>query len=56
MIPQNLTTTNQRNNGKSKYDRKLTKIDVVTAGIRRRVNEVLIGALIQDAQKISKQL
>ena len=25
MILQNLTTTNQRNNGKSKYDLKLTK-------------------------------
>ena len=39
IILQNLTT-NQRKSGKSKYDRKLTKIDVVTTRIRYRVNVV----------------
>ena len=30
IILQNLTTTNQRKSGESKYDRKLIKIDIVT--------------------------
>ena len=37
---QNLTTTNQRKSGEGKYVRKLTKLDVVTARIRYRVNRV----------------
>ena len=41
IILQNLTTTNQRKSGKSKYDRKLTKFDVVTTRIRYRVNGIL---------------
>ena len=41
MILQNLTTTNQRKGGKSKYDCQLTKIDVVTTRIRDRVTEPL---------------
>ena len=37
----NLTTTSHRKSGESKYDRKLTKLDVVTTRIRCRVNGVL---------------
>ena len=40
IILQNLITTNHRKNGGSKYDRKLTELDVVTTRIRYRVNEV----------------
>ena len=40
MILQNLTTTNRRKSDESKYDRKLTKLDVVTTRIRYRVNGV----------------
>ena len=38
MILQNLITTNHGKNGESKYDRKLTELDVVTTGIWFRVN------------------
>ena len=38
IILQNWTTINERKSGKSKYDRKLTKLDVVTTWIRYRVN------------------
>ena len=38
---QNLTTTNQRERGESKYGRKMTKLDVVTTRILYRVNGVL---------------
>ena len=41
IILQNLTATNQRKSGKSKYDRKLTKLDAVTTRIRYRVNGIL---------------
>ena len=40
IILQNLTTTNQRKSGEGIYVRKLTKLDVVTARIRYRVNGV----------------
>ena len=42
----NLITTNHRNSGKSKYDRKLTEFDVVATRIRYSVNvsdERLLG-------------
>ena len=35
---QNLKTTSHRKSGESKYDRKLTELDVVTTRIRYRVN------------------
>ena len=40
-ILQNLTTTNQKKSGEGIYVRRLTKLDVVTARIRYRVNGVL---------------
>ena len=40
MILQNLITTNHRKSGKSKCDRKLTELDLVTMRIRYRVNGV----------------
>ena len=42
MILQNLTTTERRKSGESKYDRKLTELDAVTTRIRYRVNGVYI--------------
>ena len=42
IVLQNLTITNRGNNGRVEYDRKLTKLDVVTARIRYRVNGVLV--------------
>ena len=41
MIRENLPTTDHRKSGKSKYDRKLTELDVMTTRIRYRVNGVL---------------
>ena len=35
-ISQNLTTTNQRKSDESKYDRKLTELDIVTTRARYR--------------------
>ena len=49
IILQNLTTTNQRKSGEGIYVRKLTKLDVVTARIRYRVN----GALLVESSNIS---
>ena len=43
IILQNLIKTYHRKSGKSKYDRKLTELDVETTRIRFRVNRVLIG-------------
>ena len=43
-ILENFITTNHRKRDKSKYDRKLTELDVVTTRIQYRVN----GALIID--------
>ena len=37
IILQNFITTNHRKSGKSKYDRKLTELDVITMRIRYRV-------------------
>ena len=42
IILQNLIKTSHRKSGKSKYDRKLTKLDVVTTWIRYRVNGVSV--------------
>ena len=41
MILQNLFKAYHRKSGKSKYDRKLTELDVETTRIRSRVNGVL---------------
>ena len=41
IILQDLTATNHRKSGKSKYDRKLTELDVVTTRIRYCVHGVL---------------
>ena len=41
MILQNLITTNHGKNGESKYDGKLTELDVMTTLIWFRVNGVL---------------
>ena len=35
IILQKLTTTNHRKSGESKYDRKLTELDVVTRAVAR---------------------
>ena len=40
IVLQNLITTNHRRSVKSKYDRKLTELNVVTKRIRYRVNRV----------------
>ena len=40
---QNLIKTYYRKSGKSKYDRKLTELDVETTRIRSRVNGVLVN-------------
>ena len=40
IILQNLTKAYHRKSGKSKYDRKLTELDVETTRIRSRVNGV----------------
>ena len=40
IIGQNLITASHRESGKSKYDRKLPELDVVTMRIRYRVNAV----------------
>ena len=42
IILQNLIKAYHRKSGKSKYDRKLTELDVETARIRSRVNGVLV--------------
>ena len=42
IIVQNLIKAYHRKSGKSKYDRKLTELDVETARIRSRVNGVLV--------------
>ena len=41
IILQNLIKAYHRKGGKSKYDRKLTELDVETTRIRSRVNGVL---------------
>ena len=41
IILQNLTKAYHRKSGKSKYERKLTELDVETTLIRSRVNGVL---------------
>ena len=41
VILQNLIKAYHRKSGKSKYDRKLTELDVETTRIRSRVNGVL---------------
>ena len=40
IILQNLTTTDQRKGGESKYGRKMSELDVVTTRIRYRVNGI----------------
>ena len=42
IILQNLIKAYHRKSGKSKYDRKLTELDVETTRIRSRVNGVLL--------------
>ena len=43
IILQNLIKAYHRKSGKSKYDRKLTEIDVLTTRIRSRVNGVPVS-------------
>ena len=43
IILQNLVKAYHRKIGKSKYDRKLTELDVETTQIRSRVNGVLVA-------------
>ena len=45
-----LITTSYKNSGKSKYDRKLTKLDVVTMRIRYRVRVCLHGTRGHDIE------
>ena len=40
IILQSLITTDHRKGGESKYDRKLTELDVATTRIRCRVNRI----------------
>ena len=48
IILQNLTTTNHRKSGESKYDHKLTELNVVTTRIWYRVNGVSLGRSLQE--------
>ena len=50
IILQNLIKTYHRKSGKSKYDRKLTELDVETTRIRSRdrVNEVLVLSAVYE--------
>ena len=53
IVLQNLITTNHRRSVKSKYDRKLTELNVVTKRIRYRVNRVSVyGASKPELTKI----
>ena len=45
IILQNLIIAYHRKSGKSKYDRKLTELDVGTTRIRSRVNGILVDKL-----------
>ena len=56
IIEQNLTTTNHRKSGESKYDRKVTELDVVTTRIRYHVNRVQVFAKVRIRQNDSKLL
>ena len=46
IILQNLIKVYHRKSGKSKYDRKLTELDVETTRIRSRVNGVLVNNIV----------
>ena len=46
IILHNSITTNHGKNGETKYDRKLTELDIMTTRIWFRVNGVLTAALI----------
>ena len=48
IILQNLIKAYHRKSGKSKYDRKLTELDVETTRIRSRVNEVLVLSAVYE--------
>ena len=52
MILQNLIKAYHRKSGKSKYDRKLTELDVETTRIRSRVNGVFVCKYKQYTNKI----
>ena len=54
IILQNLIKACHRKSGKSKYDRKLTELDVETARIRSRVNGVLGQSIISSVKKTKK--
>ena len=53
IILQNLIKAYHRKSGKSKYDRKLTELDVGTARIRSRVNGVYVAEIICHGEKSS---
>ena len=48
IILQNLIKAYHRKSGKSKYDRKLTELDVETTRIRSRVNEILVLSAVYE--------
>ena len=54
IILQNLIKAYHRKSGKSKYDRKLTKLDVETPRIRSRVNGILINKLTKHFENYTK--
>ena len=54
IILQNLIKAYHRKSGKSKYDRKLTELDIENARIRSRVNGVLGQSIISSVKKTKK--
>ena len=53
IILQNLIKAHHRKSGKSKYDRKLTELDVETTRIRSRVNGIL-GSNLKYSTTVDK--
>ena len=54
IILQNVIKAYHRKSGKSKYDRKLTELDVETPRIRSCVNGVLINKLAKHFENYTK--
>ena len=52
VILQNLIKAYHRKSGKSKYDRKLTELDVETTRIRSRVNGLLVFSICTIFNKL----
>ena len=52
----NLMTTNYRKSDKSKYDRKLTKLDIVTIRVRYRVNGLRLQKTIEQLEYVGNDI